>query len=518
MTYNGMDARDTEHMKEHNLKLHQYSISQIEKISRNKKIICFGSGNNLTRIFYAMWDLHIEERVHYIIDNDSEKWGSSRLLNGRSCDIENPERLKSENWDSHILFITMIEYHAVLKQLEHLLNGTKAVCLVSPVYRYWYDRFIDKLTLKQAIQNIIVLQGEGDTCENAKALIQEFRKQKKYTEYKVVWLSDKSNENDGKDRSEKYLQREFPLKRHRLKEIYDYYKYINRAHFLIYENRMIPKVRDEQISCYMNHGIPLKATKGKITVYKDTDYVLSSSENINNLISEQFGADKGQIIVCGAPRTDCLFRKEINQELLEFLHLYLYKKMILWAPTFRVYENYSRRDSEKKFQFGIPLLEGEAEYEAVLNMLKKKNILLVIKPHIHQEMSQVTVHETENVRVLKQDTLECLGCNVYDLMKLSDAMITDYSSIGFDYMLLDKPLGYTIDDMNQYTIGFSVPNPLEYMPGMKMKNTEDFLSFIDSVALEQDPYIEKRRKVKDELYTYQDADNSRRLLVLLGLA
>ena len=270
-----MDARDTEHMKEHNLKLHQYSISQIEKISRNKKIICFGSGNNLTRIFYAMWDLHIEERVHYIIDNDSEKWGSSRLLNGRSCDIENPERLKSENWDSHILFITMIEYHAVLKQLEHLLNGTKAVCLVSPVYRYWYDRFIDKLTLKQAIQNIIVLQGEGDTCENAKALIQEFRKQKKYTEYKVVWLSDKSNENDGKDRSEKYLQREFPLKRHRLKEIYDYYKYINRAHFLIYENRMIPKVRDEQISCYMNHGIPLKATKGKITVYKDTDYPIT---------------------------------------------------------------------------------------------------------------------------------------------------------------------------------------------------------------------------------------------------
>lgn len=518
MTYNGMDARDTEHMKKHNLKLHQYSISQIEKISRNKKIICFGSGNNLTNIFYAMRDLHIEERVHYIVDNDSEKWGSSRLLNGRSCVIGNPERLKSENWDSHILFITMIEYHEVLKQLEDLLNGTKAVCLVSPAYRYWYDRLIDKLTLKQTIQNIIVLQGEGDTCENAKALIQEFRKQRKYAEYKVVWLSDKTNEHDSKDRSEKCLQRELPLKRHTPKEIYDYYKYINRALFLIYENRMISKVRDEQISCYMNHGIPLKATKGKIVVYKDTDYVLSPSENINDMISEQFGADKERIIICGAPRTDCLFQKEIKQQLFKFLQLHLYKKMILWAPTFRVYENYSRKDSERKFQFGIPLLEDDGDYKAVLNMLKEKNILLVIKPHIHQELSEITVYETEYVHILKQDTLEYFECNVYDLMKLSDAMITDYSSIGFDYMLLDKPLGYTIDDMEQYTIGFSVPDPFEYMPGMRMKNTKDLLNFIDSVALEQDLYIERRRKVKDKLYTYQDANNSKRLLVLLGLA
>ena len=505
-------------MKTQKLKLHQYHITQIEKISRDKKIICFGSGNNLTHIFSAMQDLQIEDRINYIVDNDSAKWNTNRVLNGKHFMIKNPAKLKSENWTANILLIAIVEYHAVLKQLEELLEGTGAVCLVSPVYRYWYDRIVDKITLKQPIRRAIVLQGEGDTCENAKALIQEFRKQNNYTNYIVAWLFDGGNGKCGKYKTEKYLLRDLPLKKHTVKQIYDYYAYINRAQFLIYENKMIPKSRKEQTSCYLNHGIPLKATKGKITVYKDTDYVLSPSKNMDDIISEQFGADKKQLIICGAPRTDCLFQTEKKRQLADFLHLEQYDRMILWTPTFRVHENYSRRDSEKKFRFGMPLLDQDEDLKALLDALKKRNILLVVKPHIHQELSELKVNETEHIRIVKQDALEQLDSNVYDLMKLSDAMITDYSSIGFDYMLLNRPIGYTIDDIEQYTIGFSVQNPLDYMPGMKMKKIEDLLKFIVLVAFSRDDYKEERERLRDRLYAYQDGNNSERLLRLLGLA
>lgn len=504
-------------MNKKRIKLHQYNISQIEKISRNKKIICFGSGNNLTHLFAAMQDLQIEDRISYIVDNDSGKWGKSRILNGRAVRIENPEKLKVENWNGNILLVAIVAYHVILEQLDELLSGTKAMCLISPTYRYWYDRLIDKLMLKQSLRKAIVLQGEGDTCENAKAFMKEFRNNKNYTAYKIVWLCDGLNRNSDVYSSEKYLLRDLPLKKHTAKKIYDYYQYINRAEFLIYENKMIPKARGEQTACYMNHGIPLKATKGKIVVYKDTDYVLSPSENINDIISEQFGAEKNQIAVCGAPRTDCLFLKERNCQLADFLHLDQYNKMILWAPTFRVHENYSRRDSEKRFHFGIPLLDQETDYRELLNTLKEKNILLVIKPHIHQELSELKVNEADHIRIVKQDVLDQLDGNVYDLMKLSDAMITDYSSIGFDYMLLNRPIGYTIDDMGQYTIGFSVQNPLDYMPGMKMKRADELLEFISSVALGRDAHKEERNRLKDKLFTYQDGGNSRRLLGLLGL-
>ena len=152
----------------------------MEKLSKDKKIICFGGGNNLTYVFDAVRDLRLEERVSYIADNDSRKWGKDRILNGRRVRMENPEKLRTEDWGTNILLVTIVSYQTAVLQLEDLLQGTGAVCLLSPFYRYWYDKIIDKITLKQPMRNVIVLQGEGDTCENAKALMQAFRKQKTY--------------------------------------------------------------------------------------------------------------------------------------------------------------------------------------------------------------------------------------------------------------------------------------------------------------------------------------------------
>lgn len=506
-------------MKKRKLKLHQYPVSRIERITRRKKIICFGSGNNLTYVFGAMQDLQMEDRIRYIADNDAGKWGKDRILNGKHVRIENPEKLRNEDWSASILLITIVAYQSILRQLEELLQESEAICLISPAYRYWYDRFLDKVTLRQPLRNVILLQGEGDTCENAKALMRAFRREKSYSDYRIAWLYDGVEHGHYSDgiHSEKYFVRDLPLKVHTPRQMYSYGRYINRARFQIYENKMLPKVRDEQIACYMNHGVPLKSTKGKIVVYKDTDYVLSPSKHAGDIICEQYDADKSQITICGAPRTDCFFHEGHNRNLADFLQIERYKKMILWAPTFRVHENYSRRDSEKQFCFGIPLLECEKDYQELLRTLQEKNILLIIKPHIHEELSELTMREADHILIVKQNVLDGLGSNVYDLMKLSGALITDYSSIGFDYLLLDRPLGYTIDDMEQYTIGFSVPDPLAYMPGMKMSKMNELLEFVDAVSCDQDKYADERKKLRDKLHTYQDGNNSERLLQILGL-
>lgn len=504
-------------MSRRKIKLHSFTISRLEKLSRKKKIICFGSGNNLTHLFDAMRDLRMEDRISYIVDNDPTKWGKSRILNGRSILMENPEHLRVENWDENILLIAIVAYHVILKQLDELLEGTKAVCLISPRYRYRYDEIFDKLTLRQPLRKALVLQGEGDTCENAKALIQEFRKYSTYKDYKIAWLCEKTGQSETYP-TEIFLLRNMPLKKHTVKQIYDYYQYLNRAGYLIYENKMIAKARKEQTACYMNHGTPLKSTKGKIQVYPDTDYVVTTSEHTVDIICEQYEARKDQILICGTPRTDCLFVEKIDDRMADELQLSQYERMILWAPTFRVHENYSRRDSEKEFRFGIPLLEQEADYQAVVAILKEKNVLLVVKPHIHEELTELTLNETTHIRIVKQELLDRLDSNVYELMKLADALITDYSSIAFDYMLLNRPIGYTIDDMEQYTIGFSVPDPLAYMPGTKMKTSSDLLDFIGLVSQGHDDYIEEREKVRDRLYRDQDGKNSERLLRLLGLA
>ena len=55
---------------------------------------------------------------------------------------------------------------------------------------------------------------------------------------------------------------------------------------------------------------------------------------------------------------------------------------------------------------------------------------------------------------------------MYVLLRNADALITDYSSAYFDYMLLNRPIAFTVEDIEEYRKkrGFVFDNPFEYMP------------------------------------------------------
>ena len=118
---------------------------------------------------------------------------------------------------------------------------------------------------------------------------------------------------------------------------------------------------------------------------------------------------------------------------------------------------------------------------------------------------------------MTQNDLESWQATIYDIMKIADAMVTDYSTIGFDFMLLDRPIGYTIDDMKDYKLGFSVPNAMELMPGMKIENIDGLKDFIGSVANGRDEFAEERGRVSRLVHDYPDGNNCRRLCERLRL-
>ena len=71
--------------------------------------------------------------------------------------------------------------------------------------------------------------------------------------------------------------------------------------------------------------------------------------------------------------------------------------------------------------------------------------------------------------------LEKEKLQLYELIGISDALISDYSSVAVDYLLLDRPLGYVLADYEIYREkrGFVFEDPLEYMPGEKIYNACD---------------------------------------------
>ena len=139
-----------------------------------------------------------------------------------------------------------------------------------------------------------------------------------------------------------------------------------------------------------------------------------------------------------------------------------------------------------------------------------------MKPHLLQDMSFIKIKASEYFCILTSDLLNEYETNIYDVMKLSDAMITDYSTIAFDFMLLNRPIGYTVDDINEYKLGFSIDNVFELMPGNKMEEIEDLIKFVQDISVSKDEYQVEREKVNLLVHDYIDGKNSERLCKKLG--
>ena len=500
------------------MKLQKWSASKLKRSLRHRKIVCFGAGERFYQIFNPFLDMHIDKQIDFIVDNDERKWGTFRELNGRRIEIKSPDVLRSINNKDYIILITAMRYNEIFAQIQNLIGNKKICCIKEITYRsqiaFWFESFAQAIPLRRAI----VFQGEGDTYENAKALADYLKANDYLKRYRIYWLCNQPEIFISTSR-EKYIKRDANLARVSCWHLFLYIFALNSSKYLIYENQIIKKRREDQISIYLNHGSPpLKATKGLISLPNNLNYAICPSVNCAEILSEQYGINKERLLYCGSPRTDVLFNDTIHAKLSARMSSTKYKKKILWVPTFRQHYRSGRVDTDMVFAYGLPVIKKESDWGELIEYLKKNNILLIIKPHLLQKLDLLRVPTNNNITFIKQDELEELGANVYDLMKLCDGMISDYSTIAFDYMLLDRPIGYTIDDMEDYKVGFSVKNPLEYMPGTKIKEVSALIEFIDDIVCGMDRYKEERARVNKFIHDeFIDGQNSCRLVGYLKL-
>lgn len=140
--------------------------------------------------------------------------------------------------------------------------------------------------------------------------------------------------------------------------------------------------------------------------------------------------------------------------------------------------------------------------------------MLLIKPHPFQVELDIFNEEMSNIKVITNEDLNINDVNLYSLLGESDSLLTDYSSVYFDYLILDKPIGFTIDDFSSYEDkrGFVVDNPLEIMPGMKIYTVEDLEKYIVDLSNDIDLYSKEREKVNNLSNQYKDDQSAKRVL------
>lgn len=204
-----------------------------------------------------------------------------------------------------------------------------------------------------------------------------------------------------------------------------------------------------------------------------------------------------RLIAKGYPRYDWLLHKT------ELAKKYVNEckkkcgKLIIWMPTFRNDKNGKYNECDSISQF--PLMPDQSAWNQLDFYCKEKNVMLVVKLHLFQKEYDVDFSGLKNITILCNEDFENAQISLYEFLAVTDALLTDYSSVGIDYLVVNKPIGFTLDDFELYreSRGFVFDDPRIYMPGHHLYKKEDLLKFIDDIANGRDVFAEQRMKMRN---------------------
>lgn len=365
--------------------------------------------------------------------------------------------------------------------------------------------FINHLVPKR--KNNIVFYSMPDFSDNARAMYEKLKELDTEQYYSVTWVVSDVEKN-------KALHPDINFVKHKsLKSMLAMFRsrYIIRTHSF-WGNKY---VKNRQIMCVAWHGMAIKGYTENDThsPRNNFDHFCVTSPLFAEIFAEIMNCDLKHVDITGYPRNDNLFVK--CPELLSELGLNDFKKIILWMPTFRT-RSYSGMTEGEESTFGLPTINNVEELQRLSDYLCKKNYCLILKLH-PWALDGMKGLEFANIRQLNnQDIPE--PYSLYHFLGQTDALISDYSSVWGDYLLVDKPIGFAFNDLDEYkkTRIMSIDPIEDYMPGMRIRNIDELVLFLDSLD-KPDNYITERERIRKLFISDCDDNSSLRFLKAIGV-
>ncbi|MBQ3704983.1 MAG: CDP-glycerol glycerophosphotransferase family protein [Clostridia bacterium] len=264
------------------------------------------------------------------------------------------------------------------------------------------------------------------------------------------------------------------------------------------------KKRSGQKVINLWHGCGYKRRGASEAVPSDGDnfdFVLVPGPVFIETKAEFFNCKKERILPIGYPEYDLFQRHSARAEgfIKEIKARSESNKVVIWLPTYRksVDPNVGAEESRIGRAFDLPLLRDEKQTEELNRFLKERKIMLIIKRHPLQVRYKSEEFTYSNILFLNNQDLATRNIDLYELLPYTNALISDYSSIAIDYMLLNRPIAFALDDYDSYQAarGFVFDNPLDYMPGHFIYDYQNLAAYLQDVAEGKDPYQEKRKAI-----------------------
>lgn len=357
------------------------------------------------------------------------------------------------------------------------------------------------------LRNGIVLEMEPGREDNTEALFNGMIEEHWNEKYNISIISEKPKQINADYKNVSIIKRW-----HRANgSIIDLLKNcitISRANVLIDCNAQLIKLNKKTVQIYTTHGNPIKSVRAYYTCHHGTDYVMATGEFWRDIIAWEFDIQPEKLICTGYPRNDKLIEPK---EVLDKSSLFdaNFKKLVMWYPTYRQMKSWEVCKSA-----AIPVIHNADIARKINDIAAKYDVMLVIKPHPAQDISKISEFNFSNLKYIYNDFFIKNKITSYDLLAQTDALVTDYSSVFFDYLSTGKPIGLTFEDVEEYnkSPGFAIDTSIMTECSEMLNTPEDFERFFSNIALENDPLKGKRYEVMHKIDDFCDANSTERTL------
>ena len=385
------------------------------------------------------------------------------------------------------------EWEAVKKESRVFLNQTET--------RRSSVKFAEAYKRQKVDDHKILYEsywGRG-MADNPYALFLELLSRDSYRTYTHVWVLDDFERNQ--PMLQKY--KDNPKVQFVLFGSEEYFNELASAKYLLnnttYPHYFVKKA--EQIYINTWHGTPLKSmgyeikegssySANTVRNFLHADYLLSANKLMTRMYLKSYkmeGILPGKIIEEGQPRNDLLFhgkREEVYEKLKAYgVSIEKNKKIILYAPTWREAGEGGLNVNPEE------LLDVKKKLEEVIG---KDKYHILIKPH--QYVYQQLKDREEYRNLLIPATVDA-----NELMILADILISDYSSIFLDYMVLGRPILFYVPDLETYKEMRGLNIKLEELPGPYSDCISDIAENIQNIELVQEKFKEKYQRMRQKI-------------------
>lgn len=398
----------------------------------------------------------------------------------------------------------------------------KLKSLVSPIEIYMkspnfrrnarYAKYYDKYKIKENVILYEAHHGKSLTC-SPYAIFLELLNDKKYKNMVHVWSLENFELNKpiinefSQFKNVKFIRRNSR----------EYLKYLASAKYLINNVTFLDYFIKKKEQIYINtwHGTPLKylgkdVEVNKLDYYKNatrnflqSSYFLSPNSYTTNIFAQSYdlkGIYEGKMVEEGYPRNDLIINtnKEKFLEKLRNIGIKVDKKVILYAPTWRGEIGYAKDTVEEVL---------DKVQDIVKSCPKDYQVLLKVHSLVYKKLKNRD--DISNVTFIP----DYIDPN--ELLSITDLLITDYSSIFFDYLVTGRPIVFYMYDQEEYTKDRGMYISFDKLPGPICNNQNELENCLNNIEAEVEKYNENYMELKGSICKYDDGNNTRRIIDLV---